>query len=122
MDGPASLSREISPPPLKPSRSRETTAKSSIAGKTPAAADIEAGNSVIRDHPVYFSALFRKVLRPQAGNSPRLSIENFVGLYRKNQNENGRHFVIHQHNHPIAGLHCKLSTLQSRRILLISYR
>lgn len=37
-----------------------------------------------------------------------LSIERFVGLYRRNLTPNGHHFVVHQYDHPIAGLHYDL--------------
>lgn len=53
---------------------------------------IEQSETIIEDRP----------------ERPLLSIERFVDLYRRNQNQHGHHFVIHQHDHPIAGLHYDL--------------
>lgn len=33
-----------------------------------------------------------------------MSIDDFKDLYRRNQHQHGRHFVVHQHDHPVAGL------------------
>jgi hypothetical protein len=37
-----------------------------------------------------------------------LSIHDFSTLYRSNQQQHGNHFVVHQHNHPRAGVHYDL--------------
>ncbi len=77
----------------------------------PSTAAIEAGEAVIKDHLNYFSTKLSSLVKTQTGNNqtqPRLSIEGFVDLYSRNQNSRGRHFVIHQHDHPIAGTHYDL--------------
>ena len=70
----------------------------------PSLAAIEAGEAQIEDHLAYFTAKFADVQRPSAGI--RLSPEDFQTLYRRNQHSHGRHFVIHQHDHPVAGTFC----------------
>lgn len=65
---------------------------------------IEQSETIIKDRP----------------ERPLLSIERFVNLYRRNQNQRGHHFVIHQHDHPIAGLHYDLR-LQISESSSISY-
>ena len=42
------------------------------------------------------------------GRSAPLSASAFKDLYERNQHKNGRHFVIHQHDHPVAGVHYDL--------------
>ena len=69
-------------------------------------AAIEAGKIVVEDHFSVFSDQLKKFTK--AGPGPFLSIEGFVDLYKRNQHEHGRHFVVHQHDHPIAGLHYDL--------------
>lgn len=39
---------------------------------------------------------------------PLLSVERLLELFRRNDNPHGHHFVVHQHDHPIAGLHYDL--------------
>jgi len=67
----------------------------------PTLAAIEAGQAQIRDHLEYFAKHFESVLRPP--RSPRLTIDDFRLLYKRNQHPQGRHFVVHQHDHPISG-------------------
>lgn len=67
----------------------------------PALAAIEAGEIEIRDHLSYFSEHLRQAA--STSPAPALSIRGFVSLYRRNQHIHGRHFVVHQHDHPVAG-------------------
>ncbi|KAJ6044848.1 uncharacterized protein N7446_003042 [Penicillium canescens] len=39
---------------------------------------------------------------------PQLPIGEWIDLYRRNEHPEGRHFVIHQHDHPVAGPHYDL--------------
>jgi hypothetical protein len=78
-----------------------------LSSSQPSLAAIEAGRSKIEDHLQYFSSYFAKVCKPLEPVQPRLSISDFVSLYQRNQHPKGKHFVIHQHNHPVAGVHCE---------------
>lgn len=103
---PFSLRASISPPP---SRTRKiklevTQPKSSLLNKEPDIAAVEAGEAQVTDHLSYFSSY----LSQKAKKTAALSIPAFEDLYQRNQHANGRHFVIHQHDHPIAGVHYDL--------------
>ena len=75
----------------------------------PKVAAVEAGEAQIKDHLAYFSAHFSSVLRaPPETPSCLLSVEDFSALYCRHQHARGHHFVIHQHDHPVAGPHYDL--------------
>jgi len=119
---PASLARDISPP--RPSKRRRTSAADvrssksktavhsdatpTIAKAVPALAAVEAGKVKIDDHLTYFRNHLVKSSRNTPLDVPRLSIDDFAALYQSNANSYGHHFVVHQHNHPIAGVHYDL--------------
>lgn len=69
-------------------------------------AAVEAGEVIITDHLTASSEQLRRVKKSLPGTF--LSIEGFTDLYKRNQHKHGRHFVIHQHDHPIAGVHYDL--------------
>ncbi|OGM47022.1 hypothetical protein ABOM_003654 [Aspergillus bombycis] len=71
-------------------------------------AAIEAGQVKVTDHLSIFSSRLSQFARPAVSQSPRLQIPDWVSLYQRNQSPEGRHFVIHQHDHPIAGPHYDL--------------
>ncbi|KAI4211294.1 MAG: hypothetical protein L6R36_009507, partial [Xanthoria steineri] len=73
----------------------------------PTPASIEAGEIQIQDHLSYFSNHLARAVRPE-NPGPRLSTPDFVTLYQRNYHPQGRHFVVHQHDHPIAGVHYDL--------------
>lgn len=108
---PATLVRDVSPPPLR----KHPTIHASPAGdgrrnerrdeKSEAAA-IEAHEVTIRDHLTYFVQHLSSASRPSAG--PRISIEHFRNAYLRNLHAKGAHFVVHQHDHPISGVHYDL--------------
>ena len=111
MDIPSSLRRTVSPPPRgrkKDERVRDGDKDPRVPGvkAEPSLAAVEAGEAKIRDHLAYFSDHLRAASRPIVKASKRLSIDDFADLYRRNQHPHGRHFVVHQHNHPVAGVHC----------------
>lgn len=99
---PSTLSRDISPPPSRKPSTRQDDRND--AGPTLAA--IEAGQAEIRDHLEYFAKHLEAIRRPHPG--PQLSIEDFRSLYKRNEHERGCHFVVHQHDHPVSGVHYDL--------------
>ena len=107
---PTSLRTSISPPPSRARKSKERSCKDKghlsqrSEGALPNLAGIEAGEVQIRNHLEYFSQHLSQYARPTAP----LSIPFFVDLYKRNQHPHGRHWVIHQHDHPIAGVHYDL--------------
>ncbi|KAI1076166.1 DNA polymerase ligase-domain-containing protein [Whalleya microplaca] len=76
----------------------------------PTTAAVEAGKAGIDDHLSYFSArLAHATLSPFPVAAPRLSIEGYRQLYAANAGSpRGAHFVVHQHDHPVAGAHYDL--------------
>ncbi|KAK4551870.1 hypothetical protein LTR86_010866 [Recurvomyces mirabilis] len=116
MGEPKSLARGISPPPtsrkLSPNAANkpgnkvgtchetETCSKGISQDAQPTLAAIEAGQAAVRDHLEYFAKHFSPTTRLPPG--PRLSIPDFKALYRRNEHPHGRHFVVHQHDHPIS--------------------
>ena len=107
---PTSLRTSISPPPSRARRSKEKSGKDKThlsqrnEDAVPELAAIEAGEVRIRNHLEHFSHHLSHHARP---TSP-LSIPFFVDLYKRNQHPHGRHWVIHQHDHPVAGVHYDL--------------
>ena len=110
---PASLRVSISPPA---SRSRKHRTAQSISQPVTkyqqkdkhasALADIEAGKAQINDHLSHFSAKLSQYVIPTS--MPQLQISSFIDLYKRNSHPHGHHFVIHQHDHPVAGPHYDL--------------
>lgn len=80
-------------------------------GSRPTTAAIESGVALVQDHLTRFSEHLTKVSRPISSDapSPRLSIPSYAALYEANSgSKDGAHFVIHQHDHPVAGTHYDL--------------
>ena len=71
-------------------------------------ADVEAGKAEIDHHLSYFSKQLACVLKTSQPGLPWCEIENYKLLYLQNQHRHGRHFVVHQHDHPISGVHYDL--------------
>ncbi|KAG5929611.1 hypothetical protein E4U42_005316 [Claviceps africana] len=71
----------------------------------PTTSAMEAGQVQIANHLPYFASLLaRKALDSPV--VPLLPIASYVSLYQSHaQNPRGSHFVIHQHDHPVAGTH-----------------
>ncbi|OTB19100.1 hypothetical protein K445DRAFT_188985 [Daldinia sp. EC12] len=84
--------------------------KSGTEEKRPKASAVEAGKAKIKDYLSYFSGLLAKaVLSPFPPDMPKLSIEAYKKVYEQNSgNPRGAHFIVHQHDHPIAGTHYDL--------------
>jgi hypothetical protein len=115
---PASLIRDISPPRLpkrrrlfeqpSPQSVRSRPASEPAHDVEPSLAAVEAGKAKVDDHLSYFRDRLSAASRLTANDVPRLGINAFAELYERNQHEHGAHFVIHQHNHPRAGVHYDL--------------
>lgn len=114
---PDSLARDISPPPTRkpPSTISSTNKANPVEEQTeaeptsdgPSLAAIEAGEAQVRDHLEYFSDHFRLTSRDTQSALPRITLDDFQDLYRRNNHPHGCHFVIHQHDHPISGNSCE---------------
>ncbi|OQU94780.1 hypothetical protein CLAIMM_01081 [Cladophialophora immunda] len=109
---PASLRRSISPPlanrrrlSRKSHTSPDLTTRPTTKSTTAA---VEAGEVEIGDHVSFFSSKLLAATRPPVGDQPRLSHPDWLALYHRNLNDRGHHFVVHQHDHPIAGTHYDL--------------
>lgn len=108
---PITLAREISPPPARRSRTEKTQAieknvtfkKPDTTMEEPGLAAVEAGEAQVDDHLAYFSHHLYRASRQTPADFPRIELEDFQDLYARNQHAQGRHFVVHQHDHPIAG-------------------
>lgn len=116
---PATLSKDVTPPPPSRKRRRIRSPDDGQDEVLPSTADVEAGNVEIKDHFDYFSKKLLAATRPLS-TSPRLRHEDWLKLYQRNQHAGGRHFVIHQHDHPVAGTHYDLR-LQCNETSSISF-
>lgn len=102
----SSLNAPVSPPQKRSNRSKKNTYN---APGTPNLAAIEAGEQQVTDHLGIISTRLAECIRPPIQQStPRLPIDEWVNLYKRNEHPHGRHFVIHQHDHPVAGPHYDL--------------
>ncbi|ROW14159.1 hypothetical protein VPNG_04192 [Cytospora leucostoma] len=71
---------------------------------------IENATVQIEDHLAYFSDLLSaRTLAPYPAGHPRLPIPRYRSLYRQSLGSaQGAHFVVTQHDHPVAGPHYDL--------------
>ncbi|KAF2271648.1 uncharacterized protein EI97DRAFT_504796 [Westerdykella ornata] len=93
----------------KTSSSTQTNAATGpLSRPEPTLAAVEAGQAKIEDHLAYFTKHLTLACRPTPPSVPRLPVPSFASLYAENQHAHGHHFVIHQHNHPQAGVHYDL--------------
>lgn len=68
---------------------------------------VEAGQSKPNDHLALFSAVLTRHTIPSP--PPLLPVPDYAFLYTSCiDNPHGAHFVIHQHDHPVAGPHYDL--------------
>ena len=113
---PSSLSRAISPPPRKKRRHEPPNLSSGKAVSTrlpevPLASTsaIEAGKASLEDQFSFFSTKLQSFTRSPPLSHPLLPHSQWTQMYlRHSENPDGHHFVIHQHDHPISGLHYDL--------------
>jgi hypothetical protein len=80
-----------------------------MPGPTISAA-IEAGTMKVDHHASCFAEILgRANLSPYPAKTPRLQVSEYRELYETNfGSRHGAHFVIHQHDHPLAGPHYDL--------------
>ncbi|KAF7513825.1 hypothetical protein GJ744_007876 [Endocarpon pusillum] len=95
---PATLMRPVSPPTI--------ARKASKPG--PRLSAVEAGELTVDDHFALFSSKLLEASRTVLPGTSRISHAAWCELYQHNLNPQGRHFVIHQHDHPVAGTHYDL--------------
>ena len=105
---PASLRRSVSPPPKRLNVDRGKVAASKTDEGKLSTAAVEAGEAAVEDHVNFFSHKLLAAQRPIAPGQSRIPHEEWLGLYARNLNDQGHHFVVHQHDHPVAGTHYDL--------------
>lgn len=107
---PRRRSRPEKQPPAAPAIAQRNTDINGAASRPPPnLAAIEAGQIDVKDHLRIFSSRLGQCIRPSTSPEiPRLQIADWTDLYRRNEHPHGRHFVAHQHDHPIAGPHYDL--------------
>ena len=72
-------------------------------------AAIESGKASTDDHLAFFTASLKSHIRQLDTPAPLLPISSYEDLYRSQAGSlEGSHFVIHQHDHPVAGTHYDL--------------
>lgn len=112
-----SLLRGVSPPPKQrrriEDRKRPGTDQADVPPPTlpqkSTAAAIEAGELEVVDHIAFYSVHLLSAIRPHRKDTPRLAHANWLQLYTRNAGSlKGCHFVVHQHDHPVAGTHYDL--------------
>lgn len=111
-----SLQAPVSPPQRKcriQEREHESTLDQSTTvqpNKSPDLVAIEAGKIEVTDHLMIYSKSLGKYIRriPETQRLPRLAMSGWRDLYTRNDKPEGHHFVIHQHDHPLAGPHYDL--------------
>ena len=115
IEPPTSLTAPISPPLKSRAKGLSShTERKSVENKEEQClprsdlATIEAGKVNISDHLFHISLHLSRFIRLSDLFHPRLSISDFRELYKRNLHPRGHHFVIHQHDHPVAGLHYDL--------------
>ncbi|KAL9107926.1 MAG: hypothetical protein Q9227_007248 [Pyrenula ochraceoflavens] len=106
------LDRDISPPPSR--------RKLNIESSQPSSAAVEAGQAKVEDKVGFFDQKIRSVSRPLIHLNSRISHEAWLDLYKRNLHPGGHHFVVHQHDHPVAGTHYDLR-LQCNETSSISF-
>ncbi|KAI0473858.1 DNA polymerase ligase-domain-containing protein [Xylariaceae sp. FL0804] len=99
----------------EPGRSRPRRDPGPAAGAPPpppTASAVEAGRAQVDDHAAYFGGLLARArLSPFPPGAPRLAVARYAALYAANclgNSARGAHFVVHQHDHPVAGTHYDL--------------
>ncbi|KAK5992837.1 hypothetical protein PT974_06259 [Cladobotryum mycophilum] len=107
---PQSESSSSAAPAAEPTEPTETPRPTTTITPT-TTADIESGAVQITDHLAHFASHLSSHILPPSEDVkiPKLSILDYTSLYESCAgNTNGAHFVIHQHDHPIAGTHYDL--------------
>ena len=88
--------------------SRSKATKEIVPDDSPATAAVESGDVGLEDPVSFFSAKLLEAARSEHLGVTRISHGDWLDIYHRNQHPHGRHFVIHQHDHPVAGTHYDL--------------
>ncbi|CAI7663373.1 unnamed protein product [Penicillium glandicola] len=109
LDAPVSPPRKRSIKWARDGDGGDATPLSASLNTSSSLAAIEAGQVEVTDHLSTISMKLKECVRslPKQPVS-RLPMNEWIELYRRNEHPEGRHFVIHQHDHPIAGPHYDL--------------
>ena len=109
---PASLSRPISPPPsVSKHHGTALKKKTSLAAEDglPSTSAVESGDAEVTDQLTFWYTKLTEFVRPPHAIEPRLSLNRWRTLYKSHgESTKGSHFVVHQHDHPVAGTHYDL--------------
>jgi hypothetical protein len=105
---PASLRRSISPPASKSRKNAlNDEVKAALNDELPQTAAVEAGEATLIDQLPFWSTKLAEFSRSSAQS--RLPSDQWQALYKDHAcSFEGSHFVIHQHDHPVAGIHYDL--------------
>lgn len=107
------IDSQVSPTAAGNNQAEESKPESqSAAISKPTTAAVESGAASTDDHLAFFASSLRsRILTRSSGDEPDplLSISSYEELYRAHAGSTeGAHFVIHQHDHPVAGTHYDL--------------
>ncbi|KPI39590.1 uncharacterized protein AB675_3439 [Cyphellophora attinorum] len=108
---PSTLARGVSPPRVSRANGagagRNLLNRKAPSDVQPSTAQVEAGIERVDDHVAFFSKKLSAFTLPLS-SLPRLAHVDWLDLYDRNLSSSGHHFVIHQHDHPVAGTHYDL--------------
>lgn len=91
-----------------PKQNKDNSQPPQSAATTATTAAIESGDALIADHLTHFTTHLSKYTS-SLHQTPGLPISDYTSLYESSAGSTGgAHFVIHQHDHPIAGTHYDL--------------
>ncbi|KAG8408889.1 hypothetical protein J3458_019900 [Metarhizium acridum] len=95
-----------SSPQNAPSSPKSNTTTNNNKPSPPTTAAIESGKAHTTNPLAHFAAHLENHILPSP--TPLLPIGSYASLYAGSLTSQSSHFVIHQHDHPIAGLHYDL--------------
>jgi hypothetical protein len=111
LEPPQNCKSDVLPPKssqIDVSSSSSLSSPPSTTSPEPTSAAIESGETHVADHLTHFVTQLSKRIS-HSPPAPLLSIPSYADLYRSCAGSpEGAHFVIHQHDHPIAGTHYDL--------------
>lgn len=96
-----SLNRGVSPPPAR-------ARKGPVHQTSVTTAAVEAGKVEVEDHVAFFAEKLLAARQPPVLGRPQIDHAEWLNLYTRSANDQGHHFVVHQHDHPVAGTHYDL--------------
>lgn len=99
--------RQTVAPHLSSTKKLQTAPGRRQSRTAPEPAATNAGKAEVSDYALAVSEKLSKGIRSEH-STPRISLSDWVGLYSRNEHPEGRHFVVHQHDHPLSGPHYDL--------------